>query len=159
MTIGGDEALLIIRDRRIFADGHLIDIVVGKVPGPVPPTEHGLKYRLFYGRRGVRVVAADDERGNADHRHVDGHEEPYAFADTRARVLDAVVRAERGEIAGEDHVTFVSWDAIARVMTTRRFELLRRLRRNPEAGVASLAASGATTSASTRTSRSSATPG
>lgn len=156
MTIGGDEALLIIRDRRIFADGHLIDIVVGKVPGPVPPTEHGLKYRLFYGRRCVRVVA---ERGNADHRHVDGHEEPYAFADTRARVLDAVVRAERGEIAGEDHVTFVSWDAIARVMTTRRFELLRRLRRNPEAGVASLAASGATTSASTRTSRSSATPG
>lgn len=57
------------------------------------------------------------------------------------RVAEAWHRAERGEAVGEDHLTFVSWDALARVMTGKRFALLRHLHRHPEASVAALARS------------------
>jgi Family of unknown function (DUF6516) len=73
------DAVLIIRDRRIFLDGCILEIVIWQVPAPVPPTQHGLKYRLFYGRPGERIVGYDNERGKGDHRHVDGVEKPYAF--------------------------------------------------------------------------------
>ena len=63
------------------------------------------------------------------------------FADTKARVLDAVARAKTGETVCEDHVTFASWEALARVMTTKRFELLRHLHGSPEASIAALARS------------------
>lgn len=81
------KARLIIRDRRIFEDGCLIDMVIWRVPEPVPPTDQGLKYRLFYGRRGERLVGYDNERGKGDHRHLGPIEEPYAFT-TLERLLD-----------------------------------------------------------------------
>ena len=62
-----------------------------------------------------------------------------SFADSRKRILAAVERARRGEIGGEEHVTFASWDALAAVMTTKRFEVLRHLRRQPERSIAALA--------------------
>lgn len=55
------------------------------------------------------------------------------------RVSKAWHRAERGEDVHEDHVTFHSWEALAKVMTTKRFELLRQLHREPAASVAALA--------------------
>lgn len=61
--------------------------------------------------------------------------------DMKRRVVDAVERAKRGEAVREEHVTFESWEALASVMTTKRFEMLRHLHRNPEASVASLARS------------------
>lgn len=60
--------------------------------------------------------------------------------DTMAkRVAEAWHRAERGEAVSEDHLTFVSWDALSRTMTGKRFELLRHLHRNPAVSVAALA--------------------
>jgi predicted transcriptional regulator len=64
-----------------------------------------------------------------------------SFADSKRRILEAVARDERGETVGTDHVTFSSWDALARVMTTKRFEALRHLHRNPERSIAALARS------------------
>ena len=81
------KAKLIIRDRRVFDDGCLIEIVIWRVPTPVPSTAHGLKYRLFYGRKGKRLVGYDNERGKGDHRHYAGIEEPYAFT-TLEQLLD-----------------------------------------------------------------------
>jgi predicted transcriptional regulator len=65
------------------------------------------------------------------------------FADDKRRILDAVARAETNPetFEAEDHVSFASWEALARVMTTKRFELLRHLHRQPEATVAALARS------------------
>ena len=63
------------------------------------------------------------------------------FADTKARILDAIARAKGGETVREDHVTFASWEALARVMTTKRFQLLRHLHVSPEVSVAALARS------------------
>lgn len=63
------------------------------------------------------------------------------FADSKRRVLDAVARAKAGGAVHEDHVTFASWEALAGIMTTKRFALLRHLRRHPEASIAALARS------------------
>ena len=93
------KAILIIRDRRILADGAIIEVVIWQVPTPVPPTTHGLKYRLFYGRDGERIVGFDNERGKGDHKHVLGIESPYGFT-TLAQLLDdfeAEIVAIRGE--------------------------------------------------------------
>ena len=93
------KAKLAIRDRRVFDDGSLIDIVIWFVPEPVPPSDHWLKYRLYYGRHGQRIVGYDNERGKGDHRHYEGREEPYAFISFEQLLDDfeaGVVRA-RGE--------------------------------------------------------------
>lgn len=63
----------------------------------------------------------------------------YEPAASKARVLDAIRRAEVGTIAPESHVTFESWDGLARTLTVKSLELLRLVRRRPAATVAELA--------------------
>ncbi len=93
------KAELVIRDRRLLSDGAIIEIVVWKVPKPVPPTEHGWKYRLFYGRPGQRLVGYDNERGKGDHRHLLGDELSYVFVSLEQLLDDfeADIIAMRGE--------------------------------------------------------------
>jgi predicted transcriptional regulator len=63
-----------------------------------------------------------------------------AFEDEASRqFIDAWHRAERGEIFHERHLAFESWDALARVLTGKRMELLRYVRRNPVSSVRALA--------------------
>jgi hypothetical protein len=93
------DATLIIRDRRILTDGAIIEVVVWWVPAPVPPTTHGLKYRLFYGKDSQRIVGFDNERGKGDHKHILGVETSYDFT-TLAQLLDdfeAEIVAIRGK--------------------------------------------------------------
>jgi predicted transcriptional regulator len=66
--------------------------------------------------------------------HVD--QSPEAMAQ---RFIDAWHRAERGEAVEEHHVSFESWEGLARVLTPKRVELLRHLRRHEVASVAALA--------------------
>ena len=65
--------------RNVFVDGSLVEMVVWRVPRPVPPSEHGFKYRLVYVVAGKRVVGFDNERGKGDHCHIGGAERPYVF--------------------------------------------------------------------------------
>ena len=55
------------------------------------------------------------------------------------RFVDAWHRAERGERFHERHLAFDSWDALARVLTARRMELLRYVRRHRVTSVRALA--------------------
>jgi hypothetical protein len=81
-------ARLIFRDKRTFEDGSILEMRIWEVPEPVPPSAHRLKYSLFYGRPGRRLVAYDNERGKGDHRHLGDRELPYTFADVRVLVSD-----------------------------------------------------------------------
>ena len=55
------------------------------------------------------------------------------------RVAEAWRRAARGEkVAPQDNVTFLSWSALASVMTDKRHELLRHLRAHPTRGIRAL---------------------
>ena len=66
-TIANMPAQLITRFKDITANGAILEVVVWKVPKPVPPTEHGYKYSAVYVVDGVRVVGFDNERGKGDH--------------------------------------------------------------------------------------------
>ncbi len=89
------KAVLITRFRDVAADSSGIEMVVWKVPEPVPPSSHGYKYRLVYVQRGVRVVGFDNERGKGDHKHVGGAELPYVFAGVEKLIEDFIVEVEK----------------------------------------------------------------
>jgi predicted transcriptional regulator len=55
------------------------------------------------------------------------------------RFVNAWHQAERGETFQERHLAFESWDALARVLTGRRMELLHYVRRHKVASVRALA--------------------
>lgn len=55
------------------------------------------------------------------------------------RFIDAWHRAERGEKFRERHLTFENWDTLARVLTGKRMELLRYVRRHKISSVRALA--------------------
>src|ERR1700691_552116 len=55
------------------------------------------------------------------------------------RFVNAWHRAERGETFHERHLAFESWDALARVLTGKRMELLHYVRRHKVASVRALA--------------------
>ena len=59
-------AELITRFKDITSDGAILEVVIWKVPEPVPPTEHGYKYSAVYVVNGVRVVGFDNERGKGE---------------------------------------------------------------------------------------------
>ncbi|HEY6343919.1 MAG TPA: hypothetical protein VIY49_20680 [Bryobacteraceae bacterium] len=59
--------------------------------------------------------------------------------DAARRFVDAWRRAERGQKFRERRVAFESWDALARVLTGRRMELLRYVRRHKVPSIRALA--------------------
>src|SRR5580698_3993351 len=59
--------------------------------------------------------------------------------DASQRFVDAWHRAERGETFQERHLAFESWDALVRVLTGKRMELLRYVRRHKVTSVRALA--------------------
>ena len=89
------KAELLHRDRLDFEDGTFVEMVIWRVPRPVAGSAHHYKYRLFFGRRGERIVGYDNERPNGDHRHIDGREEPYAFTNVEALVEDFLADVEK----------------------------------------------------------------
>ena len=90
-------AQLITAIKNINPDSSILQIVIWKVPKPVPPTEHGYKYRAVYVVDGVRIVGFDNERGKGDHCHLNGVEKPYVFISVEQLVEDfiAAVAARR----------------------------------------------------------------
>lgn len=77
-----------------------MEMVIWELPEPEHDRQHGLKYSLFYGKGGERLVCYDNERGKGDHRHYGRLEEPYEFTTPERLVADfladiARIRSER----------------------------------------------------------------
>ena len=92
-------ARLIYRDKAVFADGAIVEMTIWRLPATSSERRHGLKYSLYYGQAGKRIVGYDNERGKGDHRHYGDREEVYRFVDVETLVADflADVRKLRGE--------------------------------------------------------------
>jgi hypothetical protein len=92
-------AVRVFYDKQILPDGAIVEMVIWQLPRPVPGSRHRLKYRLFYGRRGRRLVGYDNESGKGDHRHINDEEMPYRFKTPEKLVADflADVRRARGK--------------------------------------------------------------
>lgn len=51
-----------------------MEMTLWQVPEPVAASAHRLKYSLFYGYPGKRLIGYDNERGKGDHKHVGDRE-------------------------------------------------------------------------------------
>lgn len=93
------DATLIYEDKGLFADGGIVEVIIWRLPAADTERLHGLKYSLFYGKEGQRIVGYDNERGKGDHRHFGNREEKYSFStiDQMMRDFFADVRRARGE--------------------------------------------------------------
>lgn len=89
------KAILITDFKSVAEDGRLIHMVIWRVPEPVPPTDHGFKYRLVYIVEGVRIVGFDNERGKGDHCHLDGREFSYTFSTVEQLIEDFITEVEK----------------------------------------------------------------
>ena len=89
------KAALITRFKDVAPNGRLIEMVVWRLPEPVPPCTHPFKYRLVYVVEGERVIGFDNERGKGDHSHMGGEECPYAFVGIDRLIEDFIAEVER----------------------------------------------------------------
>jgi len=81
------KALEIFRIKEAHGPG-IMEIVIWRVPRPVPPSEHPYKYRLVYVVNGERVLGYDNERGKGDHKHLGKLEFPYPFTSPARLMAD-----------------------------------------------------------------------
>jgi Family of unknown function (DUF6516) len=90
-------AEVLIKSKDVLSDGAILEMVIWKLPSPVLGSKHPYKYRLCYGKSGVRIVGFDNERLKGDHCHFDGKETAYNFTDVDQLVSDflAAVRNRR----------------------------------------------------------------
>jgi Family of unknown function (DUF6516) len=79
-------AELLLDERRVLAESAFAELVVWKVPSPLPGSTHGFKYRLALVVEGVCVLRYDNETGKGDHKHVGDEQLPYVFT-TPERLL------------------------------------------------------------------------
>ena len=94
-------ARFIFRQKLIYPDEAIREMVLWQLPKSTKDRPHCLKYRLYYGLAdGTRVVRYDNEMGKGDHRHYGEQEEPYSFTDVETLVADFladIARVRRGE--------------------------------------------------------------
>ena len=70
-------------------------MVIWQLPQESNERPHGLKYRLFFGRDGQRLVGYDNERGKGDHKHILNVEKRYKFISIEKLVSDFLSDVER----------------------------------------------------------------
>jgi len=85
----------IFYDKAVLPDGAIVEMTIWQLPKPSSERPHGLKYSLFYGRDGVRMVGYDNERGKGDHKHIGELEAPYKFESAEKLVADFLADVER----------------------------------------------------------------
>ena len=88
------DAELLLRSRYAHAGG-VVEMVVWRVPRPVPPAAHAFKYRLVFVRGGERLVGYDNERGKGDHKHLLGQQMVYVFVDIDRLIADFLGDVEK----------------------------------------------------------------
>ena len=90
-----ESADLIRHERFDLDDGTIIEIKIWQLPYSTIERPHGLKYSLFYGRKGERIIGYDNEAGKGDHRHYRSKEEKYQFKTLKQLMLDFELDIEK----------------------------------------------------------------
>ncbi|MEW6037188.1 MAG: DUF6516 family protein [Pseudomonadota bacterium] len=90
------KAVELFRTKEVYGEG-FVEIVIWRVPSPVPPSQHSYKYRLVYVVDGKRRVGYDNERGKGDHKHIGNREVPYRFVNPQQLMADFMADVEGAE--------------------------------------------------------------
>ena len=95
-------ATLIFRDKLVFPDGAIQEMVIWRLPSADAERPHGLKYSLFFGKGGKRIVGYDNERGKGDHRHYGTNEEQYEFTTVEKLMSDFEADVQKHRSIGNE---------------------------------------------------------
>ncbi len=95
------KAQRIFYDKAVLADGSVVEMTIWKLPAVSKERPHGLKYSLFLGRDGKRIVGYDNELGKGDHKHLGEVEKSYRFVSVEKLMADFLADVER--MKGEHH--------------------------------------------------------
>ena len=97
---------LIYREKFIYSDGSIREMVLWQLSKKTPDRPHQLKYRLYYGLKdGTCIVRCDNETGKGDHKRIKGTEKTYNFTDVETLVadfLEDIEKARRGKYEKAD---------------------------------------------------------
>lgn len=88
-------AELLFHRKRHYEDGSILEMELWRVPRSVRGSGHLLKYSLFYGEAGRRLIGYDNEAGKGDHRHYGDREEAYAFSTVHQLIADFLMDVRR----------------------------------------------------------------
>ncbi len=82
------KARKVLHKKTKFEDGAIREMVIWQLSETTKNRPHGIKYRLYYGKEGQRLVGYDNETGKGDHRHFLGKEFPYKFENVEKLLAD-----------------------------------------------------------------------
>lgn len=88
-------AALLVCERIPFRENSFAELVLWRLPSPLPGSSHAFKYRLAFVRSGVCLVRFDNEAGKGDHRHIKGKESKYAFVTPEKLIQDFLRESRR----------------------------------------------------------------
>ena len=91
------KAARIFYDKALLPDGAVVEMTIWQLPRATLERPHGLKYSLFYGLDGERIVGYDNERGKGDHKHSGSNETLCRFVSVEKLVADFLADVERAK--------------------------------------------------------------
>ena len=89
------KATLAFHDKQVLADGAIVEMRIWRLSQPAAGSKHELKYSLFYGYPGRRLVGYDNEPGKGDHRHLEDEESSYRFTTVEKVIEDFLADVRR----------------------------------------------------------------
>jgi len=88
VTLSNMNAILLLNERHVISEAAFVEMVVWRLPMPLPGSSHDFKYRLALVVDGRCVLRYDNESGKGDHRHVGEEELSYSFTTPRVLLED-----------------------------------------------------------------------
>ena len=96
------KAQRIFHDKAVLADGSIVEMTIWQLPQASSERLHGLRYSLYYGRDGKRIVGYDNERGKGDHKHLGDKEFRYRFVSVEKLIADFLADVEKANGGRDD---------------------------------------------------------
>jgi hypothetical protein len=85
----------LLKERVLFDDESFAELVIWRLPQPVPGSMHAYKYHLAFIVRDECVLRYDNEAGKGDHRHTKTQELTYVFESPDKLVQDFLREARK----------------------------------------------------------------
>ena len=77
----------LFKERRVLSNSSFLDLVIWRIPKPLPGCSHRFKYRLAFVVDGICILRFDNETGKGDHKHLGEKEVSYTF-ETLTQLVD-----------------------------------------------------------------------
>ena len=89
------KATELFQQRIVYAENRFAELLLWRLPKPLPGSKHCFKYRLAYVVDETCVLRYDNEAGKGDHRHWGGKERNYEFSNPKQLLVDFQEDIER----------------------------------------------------------------